>query len=63
MAQVLLHPRQHFKTDGIFIRFVRKLPKEKNAKNRDFIKFNPGGNILGYNVQKCCFCDKKKYSP
>ena len=34
MAQVLLHPRQHFKTDGIFIRFVRKLPKEKNAKNR-----------------------------
>lgn len=61
MAQVLLHPRQHFKTDGIFIRFVRKLPKEKMQKIET--SFNPGGNILGYNVQKCCFCDKKKYSP
>lgn len=61
MAQVLLHLRQHFKTDGIFIRFVRKLPKEKKQKIET--SFNPGGNILGYNVQKCCFCDKKKYSP
>jgi len=25
--------------------------------------FNPGGNILAYNVQKYYFCDKKKVFP
>lgn len=39
----------------------QETPKGNNAKIET--SFNPGGNILAYNVKKCCFCDKKKYSP
>lgn len=35
----------------------------KTPKRDQETSFNPGGNKLAYNVQNCCFCDKKKYSP
>ena len=61
MAQVCFIP------DSILKQMVSSSALSGNSQRKKMQKietsFNPGGNILGYNVQKCCFCDKKEYSP